>query len=315
MRPTLRRARMIGVLLGLGAGPAGAEDVPGIRWPEPNGDLTIARAFGRSEIALRLTSRHAGAVDSLSWEGVEFVNRFDHGRALQSSASLDGYGECLNPTEAGSHADGFKPTSTSLLLSLRHGRAWAETETAMAYWLVPGSIEGHCPRGLGTYREARSDIVLKKRIAIGLPGVPNAIEVQAGFVLPRPVRSAAFEVLTGYMPAEFSRFWTFDPASQALAPLSDGPGEQGLPVILATPDGGHAMGVWSPGLPQAGRAGSGYGRWNFTHLPGRDNATVKWNCVFREDALPAGQRDYTCYALVGSLADVRAGLIALTAPR
>jgi hypothetical protein len=73
---------------------------------------------------------------------------------------------------------------------------------------------------------------------------------------------AVFEALTGYMPAEFSRFLTFEPA-RGLQPLSDGPGEQHLPVVLATPDGAYAMGVYSPDQPAAGFPESGYGRFRF----------------------------------------------------
>jgi hypothetical protein len=84
-------------------------------------------------------------------------------------------------------------------------------------------------------------------------------------------------------------------------------------VILATPDGSRAMGVYSPALPQATVPNAGYGRFNFSTLPGAGNATVKWNCVFRENNVPAGAHSYTCYVVVGTLQDVRAGLVALRA--
>jgi hypothetical protein len=58
---------------------------------------------------------------------------------------------------------------------------------------------------------------------------------------------------------------------------------------------------------------AGYGRFNFSTLPGAGNATVKWNCVFRENNVPAGAHSYTCYVVVGTLQDVRAGLVALRA--
>ena len=37
---------------------------------------------------------------------------------------------------------------------------------------------------------------------------------------------AQFEAVTGYMLPEFSKFWGFDPNTNKLQPLSDGPGEQ-----------------------------------------------------------------------------------------
>jgi hypothetical protein len=59
----------------------------------------------------------AGAISSLTWKDKEFIDRRDHGRELQSAASFDGLGECFNPTEAGSAADGADSTSTSKLLN------------------------------------------------------------------------------------------------------------------------------------------------------------------------------------------------------
>ncbi|WP_375454256.1 hypothetical protein [uncultured Methylobacterium sp.] len=312
MRPRLLRTMAAaGLCLAAATAPVRAEDGPGIDWPEPNGSLALRRPFGGSEIVLRISSRNAGAVDSLTWGGTEFLNGFDHGRELQSAAAFDNYGECHNPTEAGSAADGAGARSTSLLTGLRRGRAWLETETRMAWWLGPGQASPGCPRGPGPQTGALSDHTLRKRVAIGLPGIPNAIEVQASFDLPRPYASATFEVLTAYMPPGFSRFWTFEPRSRTLAPLSHEAGEQGLPVILATPDGAYAMGVWSPGLPQPGLPNLGYGRFDFATVPGAGNATVKWNCVFREEAPAAGPHGYACYAVIGTLADVQAGLAAL----
>ncbi len=52
------------------------------------------------------------------------------------------------------------------------------------------------------------------------------IEYLTEFTLPSSERHdyGVFEVLTGYMPAEFSSFWTYDVVSDTLSLLSDGPG-------------------------------------------------------------------------------------------
>jgi hypothetical protein len=257
-----------------------------------------------------VSTRTAGAIDSVTWGGTQFVNTFDHGREWQAAASFDGYGECFNPTEAGSNADGAGPRSTSLLMSLTLGPGRLETRSRMAYWMRPGEQEGTCPKGPGPYAAPRSDDILDKHILIGAEGVPNAIAFQATFTMAAPHSQATFEAATAYMPPQFTRFWTYDPATGALDPLSATRGEQTRPVILATPDGSRAMGVYSPSLPQAGQAG-GYGWFDFSHLPVAGNATVKWNCVFREGAVEAGPRRYTCYALVGTLEDVTQGMARL----
>lgn len=301
-----------GLLLGA-HGAARAVDAPGIAWPEPGRRATVSRPFAGSTIAVGVSSRVAGAIDSLTWGGTQFINAHDHGRELQSASSFDGYGECLNPTEAGSDGDGTGPRSTSLLTALQVGDGVLQTRSRMAYWMSPGRPVGDCPKGPGPYTAPRSDDVLTKRITLGAEGVANAIAYRVTFTTARPHAAATFEAATAYMPPDFSRFLAYDPATGRSAPLSPGPGEQAVPVILATADGSRAMGVYSPGLPQPGIPNAGYGRFSFAGLPGPGNATVKWNCVFRQNGVPAGDHAYTCYVLVGTLEDVQRGMSALHA--
>ena len=293
--------------------PAWAEDAAGVRWPIPGRRAEIRQPFRGSDIVVGTSSRTAGAIDTVTWAGHAFVNAYDHGRELQSAASFDDYGECLNPTEAGSAQDGERGTSSSRLDELRIGQDWLETRSEMAFWLAPGETSGGCAKGPGPYTRLRSDYRLAKRVSIGGLGVANAIAYRATFSVPRPQASATYEVATAYMPPDFARFWTYDPMRRTSSPLSEGPGEQSLPVILATEDGSHAMGVYSPDLPQASFPSQGYGRWSFANLPGKGNATVKWNCVFREKNLSPGDHTFTCYVLIGTLEDVRAGMSSLQA--
>ncbi|MCJ2039273.1 hypothetical protein MKK55_10015 [Methylobacterium sp. J-059] len=289
-------------------GRAVAEDGPSIAWPEPDGRATISRPFAGSTIAVSVSSRTAGAIDSLTWAGTQFINDHDHGRELQSASSYDGYGECLNPTEAGSDGDANGPSSSSLLTALEIGPAMLLTRTQMAYFMSPGRPVGSCPKGPGPYNSPRSDDVLTKRVTLGSAGVANAIEYRATFTTAQAHDSATFEVATAYMPPDFAHFWSFDPATAQAAVLSPEAGEQGLPVILSTADGSRAMGVYSPSLPQPALPNAGYGRFDFSTLPGAGNATVKWNCVFRANAIPAGDHTYTCYVVVGTLQDVKDGM-------
>ena len=125
------------------------------------------------------------------------------------------------------------------------------------------------------------------------------IAYEVVFTVPEGERHtlAQFEALTGYMPSEFSRFWKFDRASHQLQPLDDGPGEQPCPVVLATPSGSHAMGIYSPDHPD------GYGRFRF-----KDEKVNKWNCVFRVrdfQRINPGKYAYRMFVAVGSLEDAR----------
>ena len=60
----------------------------------PRADLSISAKVNGSMLAIRASGRTAGAIDSVTWRGKEFLNSFDHGRELQSASSFDGYGEC-----------------------------------------------------------------------------------------------------------------------------------------------------------------------------------------------------------------------------
>jgi hypothetical protein len=180
----------------------------------------------------------------------------------------------------------------------------------MAYWLIPGTVY-HTACGSHTdFRRAKNETVrssdkLIKRVTIGRKGWPNVISYDVTFVTAEDHQSATFEALTGYMTPEFSDFLAYDLETHAVVPLADGPGEQALPVILATPDHSYAMGIFSAGLPQPTHSKIGYGRFRF-----RD--TVKWNAVYRVALAPRGEYSYHCDVLVGSVEDVRGALEHLT---
>ena len=285
--------------------------------PEPTqpvafGDATIRAKAGASEVVIRTTARTAGAIHSLTWGGKEFVDSFDHGRQLQSASNFDCgqkfIPEVFNPTEAGSMADGRGDRSTSKLLELSAKGNELTTLGRMAFWLKPGEkSQGQPARNT----VALSDHYLAKRVTVGHGDMPHAIEYRATFLVPTGEKHtySQFEAVTGYMPPEFGTFLRFDAAAGKLKPLSDGPGEQADPVVLATADGKHAMGVYSPDQPSKGFEQAGYGRFRFAA-----EKVVKWNCVFRarnKDGVPGGDYQFRCFLVVGSRADCEATLTAL----
>jgi len=253
------------------------------------------------------TRRSAGAIESLQWGGVEFLDSNDHGRDLQSAVSFDGLTECDNPTEAGSSWDGNRPQSTSSRL---HKAVVANnmirTSSHMAYWLRRGHRSGACKKALNAGDPSPvSSTRLTKRVRF-LPGYDNVLEHRITFDLARPRSQAQFEVLTAYMPRMFGTFYRVDPASGDQAALSDGPGEQELPVVLATEDGTHALGLFTPQTGQPGLTGPGYGRWRFS-----DARVTKSNVVFRQKDAVAGPHRFLVYTVFGTLEDVRATLVRL----
>ncbi|MCC7423015.1 MAG: hypothetical protein IT428_22295 [Planctomycetaceae bacterium] len=283
--------------------------------PPVSGDSTIRGRFGSSDIVITTTNRLAGAIHSLTWNGREFIDSFDHGRQLQSASNLacgkEFFPETFNPTEAGSRRDGAGPKSSSRLLEIRARDNELFTRTRMAFWLVPGEKSGGHPAANTT---ALSDHLLEKRVRIGHAGLPNAIAYDVTFTLPEGEHHtyAQFEAVTGYMPAAFDTFWKFDATASTLRPLDDGPGEQPMPVVLSTASGSHAMGIYSPDQPSKSFEAAGYGRWRF-----RAEKVMKWNCVFRiqnEKGVPAGDYRFRNVVVVGTREDVVNGLKRLTVP-
>jgi len=213
--------------------------------------------------------------------------------------------ETFNPTEAGSRKDGAEPTSTSRLLAIEANGNRLRTRTQMAFWLAPGErSEGQLARNTNTL----SDYILTKEVRIGLEGNPQVLDYRVTFSVPTNAHhvAAQFEALTGYLPPEFEKFWQFNLSNGKLEPLGDGPGEIKNPVVLATADGQHAMGIFAPPPNKFGSSGPSYGRWKYNAAK-----VVKWNCVFRVQnptRIPTGDYVFHLRVPMGSLGEVESML-------
>ena len=276
----------------------------------PTGNATIRAKAGNSEIVITTTQRLAGAIHSLTWNGMEFIDSVDHGRQLQSASNFDNNtpysDETFNPTEAGSRFDHVGNTSSSKLLFLSAKDNVLETKSLMAFWLRPGE------KSFGN--DAKNTTILSnhalhKKVTLGYKGNDHIIQYDVTFTLPADEKHtfAQFEALTGYMPPTFNRFYKYDTKTHTLHAINEGPGEQSMPMILATETGSHAMGIYSPQQPSKGYEIAGYGRWRF-----KQEQVNKWNTVFRYGRKNAGgppvkPGDYTFknFVLVGSLDDVK----------
>ncbi len=277
------------------------------------GDAELVGQLGGKPIVIRTTDRLAGAIDSIKWDGVEFIDSHDHGRQLQSALNADVDGvfnvECYNPTEAGSVVDALGPKSTSELQALSIKGGVLSTRTRMAYWLAPGMrSQGQ----LAQNRTLVSNCLLTKQVRIGRAGMDHVLDYRVTFNVPadRPHKVLQFEALTAYMPATFSRELRFDAKTSTLVALPRADGEIRDPVVLATASGSHAMGIFTPDKAPRGQPPVGYGRFSFAA-----DQVVKWNCVFRlnqSEPLRAGDYSYQLYVVLGSQEDCRAALAALT---
>jgi hypothetical protein len=269
------------------------------------GDAVIRAPAGSSDIVITTTTRLAGAIHSLTWNGKEFIDSVDHGRQLQSASNFDAgtpiANETFNPTEAGSRLDGAGGRSSSRLLSLRADGNALETVTQMAFWLAPGERSGG---QLAKNSTVLSEHLLTKRVRIGSENLDHVISYDVVFKVPAGERHTlgVFEALTGYMPAEFAEFARFNPERGELDPLSDGPGEIPQPVVFSVPGGSHAMGIYAPPQSAPHTTGPSYGRFRF-----EKEKVVKWNCVFRvrDDAgIPPAEYTFRMFVVVGDRATV-----------
>lgn len=293
----LRRAALLSLGLGLAAcaTPPGSAPPPEARW-------TVAG----EPLVLRSERGFAGAVSSLRFRGVEFLDSADHGRLLQGAISFDGRGECLNPTQAGASSDGRR-RSTSRLLAAEVGPGGYRTATRLAYWLRPGqSCTGRRGPVPAANKTRLSDVVYEQALTPGWGGQPHAIGHAIGFTTTVPRSRAVVEALTAYAPARFSAVLTFDPATGRLEPdtaAAARAGEQDRASALATPDGRSAIALWSPD------PGARFGRFVFAD-------SGKLNVVFRpEGPYPAGRHAYRAVTVIGTRAEVETTLRALISPR
>lgn len=264
--------------------------------------LLLLLSVTNGELTVTSEEAFAGAISSVQWHGREFINNHDHGRELQTALSFDSFGECYNPTEAGSGPDGRKATSSSVLLEGSAAGKVMHTHTDMAFWMAPGEPYprdcGHSKVRVAQNKTVTGGYTIDKTVT--LQG--SNIEIAMTIHVPRAHEGGVFEVLTGYMPPEFASFLIVK--DSALEPISDGPGEQQFPVILSTPDRNYAMGAVCTGPGKIT-----YGRFRFMNNPGSPGwNTVKWNAVYRQAHVEPGDYKFACTVAVGSANAARMAL-------
>ncbi|HEU5406651.1 MAG TPA: hypothetical protein VFU48_02720 [Nitrospira sp.] len=84
--------------------------------------------------------------------------------AIQSASSFDGPGECFNPTQAGSRADGTDPTSSSVLIKNSTSGYVMRTVTNLAFWLLPGKPYGK-PCGETQFTTAQNTTIVSATLS------------------------------------------------------------------------------------------------------------------------------------------------------
>ena len=273
--------------------------------PAP-GDLVAAWRLGGEPLVLTSRPQDAGAISSLVFRGQQFVASRENGWLLQGAAGFGFWGECLNPTLAGGRYDPPGTTSSRRLSAHVDAHSYAIT-TRMAYWTPPGR---RCSDSYGTRRIAAdttvlSDTIYAQTLTPGFRGVADAIDDHVVISTPARWRTVGFEVLTGYLPPEFSRVYAYGRETRRLEPLADKdlPTERYAPEVVSTRDGRFAMGILaiSP-LADA----------HYAALRTRD--VTKWSLVYHYTrGLEAGPHRFECVVLLGSRDGVLRALRRLSA--
>jgi len=262
-----------------------------------------------STISVGTSRRVAGAIDSVFWNGKEFINSYDHGRQLQVAVSKNNLGECHNPTQAGSGPDDVGVTSSSLLQGIFVDGGRLATQVAPAFWR--GASSAPCNA------TTRSAYTMNTDIQIGYAGYANAVRFVSQIYLPEAVNSFVSEAPTGYLVGDMTTAHYFNEPNGQLVPITTFAGEIDKPVVFSTPSGTHAFAIWSPMLPQFSSLGYEAARFIAgTPYPAGTEAqsTVKLGAVFRLGAQPAGRSiGYTSYVVVGSRETVRSTLVQMIA--
>lgn len=284
--------------------------------------------------------RFAGAVSSLTWNGKEFINIHDHGRQLQSAIQIDGYGECNNPTEAGSMMDDQKNTTTSRILSaVKSTESKITTKSQMAFWAYK-KLTGACLKGMDErVTSPLSNHTIEKTINIGEFNDPSIIGYTVKFKHGEGTVKdfVVYEFLTGYLNSEFNRFYYIDKANQTVKEYTSsdlyplvGQGfpngsfigkpsnkKEYEPVIMSDPTQNYAMGVYvsQESIMNCGSFFHGYQLYHF-NLGGSGqygNSTNKWslavNDYYQSACVVNGERSFKVYIIVDSLKNVASKLL------
>jgi hypothetical protein len=276
------------------------------------GRYTISQGVTEG-IFLSGSDRMCGGIDSFVWNSNEFMNQWDHGRELQVAITTNDHGECYNPTECGNSDDLNGPTSSSVLLGIKASGQQLTTSNFPAFWLEPGEKEPNPNKNcqVALNKQIVSQYQLSKNVTIGVNGITNAVQFLFSVVVPENVSIIQIESPTGYMPADYSDFYTIDLQDGQLTAVDHGPAVESYPLVFSTPDGNYAMGAFIHSHPST-ETSIVYGRWFFGDLGHPSDNTSKWTMVFRGGPYSQGTvLSFQSFICVGTLNDVSSCLVQL----
>jgi hypothetical protein len=264
------------------------------------------------------------AITTINWNGTEFINNYDHGRQGQIAMQLGGYGECWNPTEAGSKHDGNGAVSSSYPTASWATATTMASQVLAAYWSIDGT--GACPLGThpnASYSTPTSSTIIRKQVTAGVGSYAQALRVDVEIVAESTSRS--IELFTTYSSPIFGRLYRVDSTGTLSQPLWTNldwhtgadymaQGTNTDVVIAATHDSTKAIAVVRPASTfRACETSRGYFGGHFAWGGSDETApgTTKLSVSAVAPAACGTTVNYTLYVLVGTLTQVRNMVVAL----
>ncbi|MBB5867998.1 hypothetical protein F4553_001377 [Allocatelliglobosispora scoriae] len=294
-------------------------------WPRFANTASSPLTLSGGGVTVESNLAAGGAVFQWTHNGVQYLNRRDYGRELQSSVFFDrGNHVQSNPTEAGdTWTDWDRPAwarhGSPLASASNNTATLTQSTRSVPIEFLPQTYAGGGPDNPVIYK----DMLLGKDITLNWGGLGPVARYTTVLTSPALTGEPTVEIPTGYLRAEFTRFFTYDAISQTIQEINQSPNcpdsynyyhytppNRGG-VIIANSSLTAAMGVYGANKSVGGSV-SEMLLGNFFSNPtacgggtgDHDFATSKWSVIHKGN-LGAGTKTFNTYVMTGSVGNIK----------
>lgn len=239
------------------------------------------------------------------WNGMQFVNTRDYGRQIQTAL----FHGNKNPTEAGDqHSDLGLPAARrhgSPILN-NHNSGTTQVTRAIPLDFIPENFGGGADHPV-----VWMDMVIGKDVTLNFNGMGSVAKYTTVVSVPTTLSNASIEIPTGYLRANFNRFWTYNAETDTLTEVTASVPNCNFTtpfrfnvnfggVMISDSSGANAMGIYGVHTSQGGSVNT-FTLWKFLCFDGGQEATssdtVKWSAVFEAGTIFAGTTAFNTYII------------------
>jgi|GEM_PF-1089521 len=298
------------------------QPLSGYAWPRYGNQNESLLELSGGGVTIGSNQVAGGALWEWNHNGKQFINARDYGRQIQSAyfdptyADSAGFFGLINPTEAGS-----RYTGVSQDVGRRQGSPLIDAHNTGLTQVTRAVPLEWSPQNFGGGPDnpvVWSDMILGKNITLNYAGMGPVARYETILVPPSDSVNSQFEIPTGYLRAEFDRFWTYDagledlkevfpvPVSNTAISFKPETGFGG--VVIADSTLNHAMGIYGV-LRGAGGSVDYFTLWDFIggvpDTGAGDSDTTKFSAVYGPGSVIGGQEyHFTTWIMTGTLAEV-----------